>query len=48
MQKTKVFVDSSVFIAAALSSRGGSFYILSGLQEQFEFITNQYGNLYFL
>ena len=29
MRKPKVFLDSSVIIAALLSSRGGSFYILT-------------------
>ena len=43
MAKTRVFLDSSVIITALLSTRGGSFYILSSLQNEFEFQTNEYG-----
>ena len=43
MAKLRVFLDSSVIIAALLSSRGGSFYIISELREDFEFQTNEYG-----
>jgi len=42
MEKNKVFVDTSVLISALLSSRGGSFYILTNLNEKFEIQINQY------
>ena len=43
MAKPKVFVDSSCIIASLLSSKGGSFYILNTLTDEFEFQTNDYG-----
>jgi putative PIN family toxin of toxin-antitoxin system len=42
MGKPRVFVDSSVIIAALLSNSGGSYYLLTVLRDRFEFITNQY------
>lgn len=42
MAKDKVFIDSSVLIAAILSSRGGSFYILEKFKDKFEFHINRY------
>ena len=42
MVKNRVFVDSSVFISAVLSSHGGSFYLLTSLKEKFVFQTNEY------
>ncbi|HEY4517023.1 MAG TPA: type II toxin-antitoxin system VapC family toxin [Candidatus Paceibacterota bacterium] len=42
MNKPRVFLDSSVIIAALLSSRGGSFYILTHLHEQAELQINEY------
>ena len=42
MHKPKVFLDSSVIIAALLSSQGGSFYILSQLKDLCIFQTNEY------
>lgn len=38
----RVFVDSSVFIAAILSPHGGSFYILTNLKDTYSFQTNEY------
>ena len=43
MPKPSVFLDSSVIIAALLSTRGGSFYILDELKENFVFQTSEYG-----
>src|SRR3989344_3085279 len=40
--KNKVFLDSSMLIAAVLSSSGGSFYILSQWRDKFEFQINQF------
>ena len=40
--KPKVFLDASVLIAAVLSSKGGSFYILNKFKGDFEFQTNAY------
>ena len=40
--KPKVFLDSSVIIAGLLSSRGGSFYILTTLSQYFYFQINEY------
>ncbi len=37
-----MFVDTSVLIAAALSSTGGSFYILTTLSDRFQFQINEY------
>jgi len=42
MLKNRVFVDSSILIAALLSSRGGSFYILTQLKDEFQFQINDY------
>ena len=42
MEKNKVFLDTSVFITALLSSKGGSFYILNNLRGRFEFQINHY------
>lgn len=42
MLKNRVFVDSSILIAALLSSRGGSFYILTQLKDRFYFRINNY------
>lgn len=40
--KEPVFLDTSVIIAALLSPRGGSFYILSNLHERYRFQINEY------
>lgn len=40
MAKGKVFLDSSVIISSLLSDRGGSFYILNELKNNFEFQIN--------
>lgn len=40
--ENKVFLDSSVLIAALLSSSGGSFYILNEFRGKFEFQINEY------
>ena len=42
MDRPSVFIDSSVFIAALLSSSGGSFYILNNLADSVIFKTNNY------
>lgn len=42
MTKNKVFLDTSVLIAALHSSRGGSLYILSQLKNEFKFQINEY------
>ncbi len=42
MARPKVFLDSSVLIAALLSARGGSFYILTQFRDKFEFQINEY------
>ncbi|MDO8569877.1 MAG: PIN domain-containing protein [bacterium] len=42
MAKPKIFFDSSVLLAALLSPRGGSFYILNELGTAFEFYINEY------
>ena len=42
VKKNRVFLDSSVLIAALLSSQGGSFYILHNLSDRFHFQINQY------
>ena len=42
MDKPSVFVDSSVFIAALLTSSGGSFYILNNFADKVIFKTNNY------
>lgn len=42
MGREKVFIDSSVFIAALLSTRGGSFFILNDLRNEYQLIANEY------
>ncbi|MFH1535213.1 MAG: putative toxin-antitoxin system toxin component, PIN family [Patescibacteria group bacterium] len=42
MLKNRVFLDSSILITALLSSRGGSFYILTQLKGEFHFQINNY------
>lgn len=42
MEKDKVFLDSSILIAALLSSQGGSFYILDQLFSIYELQINEY------
>lgn len=42
MVKDRVFLDSSVLIAAVFSSSGGSFYILNKFKNKFEFQINEY------
>ena len=42
MYKPKVFLDSSVLIAALLSSRGGSFHILTQMRDGFSFHVSEY------
>lgn len=42
MAKNRVFLDSSVLITAVLSSKGGSFYILTQLNDICEFQINEY------
>ena len=42
MVKSKVFLDTSVLITALLSSRGGSFYILTQFKDRFCFQINNY------
>lgn len=42
MHKLPVFLDSSVIITALLSSRGGSYYVLTQLHERFAFQINEY------
>jgi len=42
MPKNRVFLDSSILITALLSSRGGSFYILTQLKDKFNFQINNY------
>ena len=37
-----VFLDSSVLIAALLSAKGGSFYILDSYKDKFSFVTDEY------
>ena len=41
MRGKRVFLDSSVVIAALLSGRGGSFYIMSVLRGEFRFQINE-------
>ena len=41
-EKSRVFLDSSVLIAAALSTQGGSFYVLTQLSSVCEFQINDY------
>lgn len=42
MGKDNVFFDSSVIIAAMLSPRGGSFYVISRLHARYSFTVNEY------
>lgn len=42
MSKNKVFLDTSILITALLSSRGGSFYILTQFIARFYFQINNY------
>ena len=42
MDKPRVFLDSSVLIAALLSSRGGSFHVLTQMRDGFSFHINEY------
>jgi predicted nucleic acid-binding protein len=42
MPKNRVFLDSSILITALLSSRGGSFYILTQLKDKLHFQINNY------
>jgi putative PIN family toxin of toxin-antitoxin system len=42
MTKTRVFLDSSVLISALLSTKGGSFYILTQLKNKFIIQINHY------
>lgn len=42
MLKNRVFLDTSILITALLSSRGGSFYILTNLRDEYDFRINQY------
>lgn len=42
MVQNNVFLDSSVLIAALLSSQGGSFYILNQLKHDYQFQINDY------
>lgn len=42
MLKNRIFLDSSILITALLSSRGGSFYILTQLKNKFHFQINNY------
>ena len=41
-QNSRVFVDSSILITALLSSKGGSFYLLSEYRNQLKFFINDY------
>lgn len=42
MPRNKVFLDSSVLITALLSSRGGSFYVLTQLKDGYRFQINNF------
>ncbi len=42
MEKSNVFLDTSVLLTAVLSSTGGSFYILNTLGSAFTFYINAY------
>ena len=42
MGRDRIFIDSSVLIAAVLSQGGGSFYLLNKLRDTFEFQINEY------
>lgn len=41
-KRNKVFIDSSILIAATLSHAGGSFYLLTELKDEFSFKINNY------
>lgn len=40
--RNNVFLDTSVLITAVLSTKGGSFYILTQLQTTFTFLINEF------
>lgn len=42
MDKPRVFLDTSIFITALLSNRGGAFYILDVLKDRLTLHTNEY------
>jgi putative PIN family toxin of toxin-antitoxin system len=42
MARPSVFLDTNIFIAALLSSKGGSFYILRSSRGQLDLRTNEY------
>jgi len=42
MGRNKIFLDTSILVTAALSSRGGSFYILTQMKEKYQFQINKY------
>lgn len=42
MEKDRVFLDTSILITALLSSLGGSFYILTQLNEKYQFQINEF------
>lgn len=42
VKRNKVFIDSSILIAATLSHAGGSFYLLTELKNKFAFKINDY------
>lgn len=42
MARPRVFLDTSIFITALLSSKGGAFYILNNFKDQMGFQTNEY------
>ena len=42
MDRSHVFLDSSVIVAALLSPRGGSYYVLTQLNDRLTFHVNEY------
>jgi len=42
MARNRAFLDTSILMTALLSSRGGSFYILTQLKDKFHFQINKY------
>lgn len=38
----KVFLDTSVLVAALLSQKGGSFYIITQLNDVYDFVINKF------
>src|SRR3989344_2609246 len=42
MKKSRVFLDTSILITALLSNRGGSFYILTQLKDEYYFQANKF------